>query len=70
MPESPKALPSVADPSVQSAIVAAVENDRKRFGGHEPVPATLIGVWDSKGHNFIHSFGYADLEKKVPGHSG
>jgi len=66
MPESPKALPSVADPSVQSAIVAAVENDRKRFGGHEPVPATLIGVWDSKGHNFIHSFGYADLEKKVP----
>src|SRR5205814_1553288 len=32
MPESPKALPSVADTSVQSAIVAAVEDDRKRFG--------------------------------------
>src|SRR6266550_4450909 len=64
MPEPPKALPSVADTSVQSAIVAAVENNRKRFGGHTPVPATLIGVWDSTGHNFIHAFGYADLKKK------
>ena len=58
--------PSVADPSVQSAIVAAVENDRKRFGGHTPVPATLIGVWDAKGNSFIRAFGDADLEKKVP----
>jgi len=66
MPESPKALPSVADTSVQSAIVAAVENDRKRFGGHTPVPATLIGVWDNKGGSFIRAFGYADLENKVP----
>ena len=66
MPESPKALPSVADTSVQSAIVAAVENDRKRFGGHTPVPATLIGIWDSKGNNFIRAFGDADLENKMP----
>jgi len=66
IPESPKALPSVADPSVQSAIVAAVEDDRKRFGGHEPVPATLIGVWDAKGGSFIRAFGYSDLENKVP----
>jgi D-alanyl-D-alanine carboxypeptidase len=56
----------VADPSVQSAIVEAVENDRKRFGGKTPIPATLIGVWDSKGGSFIRAFGYADLEKKVP----
>jgi CubicO group peptidase (beta-lactamase class C family) len=46
--------------------VAAVENDRKRFGGNTPVPATLIGVWDSKGNSFIRAFGYSDLEKKVP----
>jgi D-alanyl-D-alanine carboxypeptidase len=61
-----QAAPSVADPSVQSAIVAAVENDRKRFGGKTPVPATLIGVWDAKGGSFIRAFGYADFEKKVP----
>jgi D-alanyl-D-alanine carboxypeptidase len=56
----------VAEPSVQSAIVEAVEKDRKRFGGHEPIPATLIGVWDSKGGSFIRAFGDADLENKVP----
>ncbi len=69
-PKSTKAAPSVADPSVQSAIVAAVENDRKRFGGHTPVPATLIGVWDAKGNSFIRAFGDADLEKKNASHSG
>ena len=69
-PASAQAAPSIADPSVQSAIVAAVENDRKRFGGNTPVPATLIGVWDGKGHSFIRAFGDADLEKKVPAHSG
>jgi len=66
IPDSTQAAPSVADPSVQSAIVAAVENDRKRFGGHTPVPATLIGIWDGKGNNFIRAFGDADLEKKTP----
>jgi len=64
--ESAQASKSVADPSVQSAIVASVENNRKRFGGHEPIPATLIGIWDKKGGSFIRAFGYADLEKKVP----
>jgi len=57
---------SAASRSVQSAIVAAVEKDRRRFGGRTPVPATLIGVWDGKGGSFIRAFGYADLEKKVP----
>jgi CubicO group peptidase (beta-lactamase class C family) len=65
-PNSAKLARSVADPSVQSAVVAAVENDRKRFGCKTPVPATLIGVWDAKGHSFIRAFGDADLEKKVP----
>jgi CubicO group peptidase (beta-lactamase class C family) len=65
-PSSAKLAQSVMDALVQSAIVEAVENDRKRFGGHEPVPATLIGVWDAKGNSFIRAFGYADLENKVP----
>src|SRR6266576_2860703 len=64
--KSTQAAPSVADPSVQSAIVDAVEQDRKRYGGAAPIPATLIGVWDAKGGSFIRAFGYADLEKKVP----
>src|SRR5262245_46863490 len=63
---SPQAPKPITDPSVQSAIVEAVEHDRKRFGGKTPVPATLIGVWDSQGHSFIRALGDADLEKKVP----
>ena len=65
-PDSGKAAPSIESPSTQSALVAAVEEDRKRFGGKTPIPATLIGVWDSYGHSFIRAFGYADFEKKVP----
>jgi D-alanyl-D-alanine carboxypeptidase len=64
--ESPKAAQSVASPAVQSAIVEAVENDRKRYGGRTPVPATLIGVWDTKGGSFIRAFGSADLKENVP----
>jgi D-alanyl-D-alanine carboxypeptidase len=63
---SSQAMPSVTDPTVQAAIVAAVEQDRKRFGGNTPVPATLIGVWDDKGGSFIRALGYSDLEKKLP----
>jgi len=49
-------------------IVAAVEKRSKRFGGHEPVPATLIGVWIPKDTtSFILSLRRS--EKKVPVHS-
>lgn len=30
------------------------------------MPATLIGVWDRKGHGFVRAFGYADLANKAP----
>ncbi|MFZ0574702.1 MAG: serine hydrolase domain-containing protein [Candidatus Cybelea sp.] len=62
---SPEEGASAASRSVQSAIVAAVEKDRRRFGGRTRVPAALIGVWDGRGGSFIRAFGYADLEKKV-----
>lgn len=58
--------PSLASPSVQSAITAAVERDRRQYGGRAPVPAALVGVWDGKGHEFVRAFGYADLAQKTP----
>lgn len=58
-------LPSIANASVQSAIVAAVARDRMRYGGHTPIPATIIGVWDDKGHGFVKTFGYEDLATKA-----
>jgi D-alanyl-D-alanine carboxypeptidase len=58
--------PSVTNASIQSAIVAAVEKDRRKYGGTTPVPAVLIGVWDGSGHGFTRAFGYADLAAKRP----
>jgi D-alanyl-D-alanine carboxypeptidase len=57
---------SVTSPNVQSAIIAAIEKDRSRFGGRTPLPAALIGVWDAKGNRFVRAFGYADLQKRIP----
>jgi D-alanyl-D-alanine carboxypeptidase len=57
---------SAASPAVQSAIVAAVEKDRKTYGGRTPIPAVTIGVWDAKGGSFVKTFGYADLKAKTP----
>ncbi|MGA8575209.1 MAG: serine hydrolase domain-containing protein [Candidatus Cybelea sp.] len=56
----------VTSPATQSAIVAAIEKDRKRFGGRTPLPAALIGIWDGNGGSFVRAFGYADLGKRVP----
>ena len=30
------------------------------------MPATIIGVWDDKGHSYVRTFGYADLATKAP----
>jgi D-alanyl-D-alanine carboxypeptidase len=57
---------SIADPSVQLAVAATVQRDRMRYGGKTPIPATIIGIWDDKGHSFVKTFGYADLAKKTP----
>jgi D-alanyl-D-alanine carboxypeptidase len=58
--------PSVASQNIQRAIVAAVEKDRRVYGGRTPVPGVLIGVWDGAGNSYVRAFGYADLKKKRP----
>jgi D-alanyl-D-alanine carboxypeptidase len=63
---SAEKTPSAASASVQSAIAATVERDRKKYGGRSPIPAVLIGVWNGKGASFVRAFGYADLAKKRP----
>src|SRR5580698_10379048 len=60
------ATPTVADASIESAIVAAVEKDRRKYGCNTPMPGVLIGVWDRSGHGFTRAFGYADLAARRP----
>ncbi|MGD0969404.1 MAG: serine hydrolase domain-containing protein [Candidatus Aquilonibacter sp.] len=57
---------SIADPSVQRAIVTTVEKNRAIYGGRTPVPGVLVAVWDADGRSYVHGFGYADLPKKRP----
>jgi D-alanyl-D-alanine carboxypeptidase len=52
--------------SVESAIVAVVEKDRKLYGGRAPLPGVLIGVWDGNGGSFVRAFGYSDLATERP----
>lgn len=65
MPSSAKIAPSIANPGVRSAILATIENDRRRYGGRTAIPATLIGIWDDRGHSFVRALGYADLRRNV-----
>ncbi len=60
------AATSAASPSVRAAIIAAVEKERKTYGGRTPVPAVLVGVWDGADRNYVHAFGYADLGRRRP----
>lgn len=57
---------NVSSPTVQAAIVSAVQKERKVFGGNTPVPAVLVGVWDASGNSYVHAFGYADIKKRAP----
>src|ERR1700733_13219691 len=65
-PLSASADVSVAAPATQAAIVAAVEKQRKTYGGKTPVPGVLIVVWDGSGGSYMHGFGDADLAAHRP----
>ncbi len=60
MVRAASAQPSPGDRSVRAAIDAAVQKERKIFGGHTPVPGVLIEVSDKTG-NYVRTYGYADL---------
>jgi len=55
------AAPSPASPQLRASIDAAVEKERKIYGGRTPVPALLVGVWDGAGRSYVRGFGYADV---------
>jgi D-alanyl-D-alanine carboxypeptidase len=65
-PVAASAQVSVAQPSVQAAIGAAVEQVRKTYGGATPVPGILVGVWDQSGGSYLHGFGEADMATHRP----
>jgi D-alanyl-D-alanine carboxypeptidase len=48
-------------PGVQRAISAAVTKELAAFGGAQPVPGAVVGVWVPGKGEFTKGFGYSDL---------
>lgn len=60
------AAPTQLDPNVQSAIAAAVNKELAAYGGAQPVPGVVVGVWvPGKGY-FTKGFGYSNLATHSP----
>ncbi len=53
-------------PGVQSAIAAAVNKDLAAYGGSQPIPGALVGVWVPGKGEFTKGFGYSNLSPKNP----
>jgi D-alanyl-D-alanine carboxypeptidase len=58
------AAPSLSTSSVRAAIDAAVQKDRRLYGGRTPVPGVLVGVWDGAGRGYVRGYGFADVAKR------
>ena len=50
--------------SMQSAIAAAVVKELAAFGGQEPVPGAVVGVWVPGKGEFVRGFGYSNLSTR------
>ena len=60
------AAASQLDPSVQKAIVAAVNKELAVYGGAQPVPGVVVGVWVPGKGEFAKGFGYSNLGIRLP----
>lgn len=53
-------------PSIQNAITKAVTKELAAFGGSQPVPGAVIGVWVPGKGAFVKGFGFANLATHQP----
>lgn len=54
------------DPNARKAIAAAVNKDLGAFGGPQPIPGAVVGVWVPGKGEFTQGFGYANLATRSP----
>jgi len=60
------AAPTELDPNVQKAIATAVNKQLAAFGGAQPVPGVVVGVWLPGKGEFTKGFGYSNLATRSP----
>ncbi len=66
LPGMAGAAPAQLDPSVRAAIVAAVNKELKAYGGPQPIPGAVIGVWIPGKGEFTEGIGYSNLDPRTP----
>jgi D-alanyl-D-alanine carboxypeptidase len=60
------AAPAALDPTTQKAISAAVTKELAAYGGSQPVPGVVVGVWVPGKGEFVKGFGYGNLAARTP----
>ena len=53
-------------PGIQDAIATAVNKELAAYGGSQPVPGAVVGVWVPGRGEFTRGFGYANLAARSP----
>jgi D-alanyl-D-alanine carboxypeptidase len=53
-------------PGIQTAIASAVNKELAAYGGSQPVPGAVVGVWVGGKGEFTRGFGYANLATRGP----
>jgi D-alanyl-D-alanine carboxypeptidase len=60
------AAPAELSPGIQRAIAAAVSKELAAYGGAQPVPGVVVGVWIPGKGEFMKGFGYSNLATRSP----
>lgn len=54
------------EPEIEARIEAAVRENMRRFGGQEPVPGVVVGIWVPGRGSYVRGFGVSDLQAGTP----
>ena len=60
------AEPEPLSPEIQKALEAAVAKELKAYGGQEPIPGAVIGVWIPGKAPFLKGIGLSDISPAKP----
>lgn len=50
------------EPELEARLEAAIRENMRHFGGQEPVPGVVVGIWAPGRGNYVRGFGVSDLQ--------
>jgi D-alanyl-D-alanine carboxypeptidase len=64
--QKPTAGPRGLAPEIQKAVSAAISKELAAFGGNQPVPGAVVGIWTRDKGVFVQAAGDANIAPKTP----